>query len=112
MGTNSQASSKGELPTGVISACHVLSRGAVAPGPLALVTVALTGTSFYGLGALPFSTRAGSFLISCTSTSIINYSDRTPAAVLVNAISVITKGTIACDLTWQHAQCRRVINLV
>jgi len=112
MGTNSQASSKGELQASVISACHVLSRGSVAPRPLASVTVALTGTSFYQLEALPFTVRGGSFLISGASTSLINYSDRTTAAVLVNAISVITKGTIACDLTWRHAQCRRVISLV
>lgn len=112
MVTKSQVFSAGELQANVTSLSHALSRGPVVNGPPASVSGALTGTSFDGFGALPFTTRAGSFLISCTSTSIINYSDRTTAAAVVKAISVITKGAIACDLTWQHAQCRRVISLV
>jgi len=112
MVTESQVFSAGELQANVASLSHVLSRGPVANGASASISGALTGTLFDGFRALPFTTWAGSFLMSCTSTSIINHSDRTTAAAVVNAISVITKGAIACDLTWQHAQCRSVISLV
>lgn len=51
------------LEARAISLRHVLSQGCIANGPLASVTVALTGAAFYGLGALPFAMVAASVLI-------------------------------------------------
>lgn len=53
----------GRLQADAVSMRHVLGQGFIANGPLASVTVALTGAAVYGLGALPFAFVAGSVLI-------------------------------------------------
>jgi len=63
MDIDTKASGEHELQKNAVSLRHVLSQGAIANGPLASVTVALTGAAFYGLGALPFAMLAGSVLI-------------------------------------------------
>lgn len=63
MKTESNVPESGDLQANAITLRHVLSQGAIANGPLASVTVALTGAAFYGLGALPFAMLAGSVLI-------------------------------------------------
>jgi amino acid transporter len=52
-----------QLQRGAVSMRHVLGQGCIANGPLASVTVALTGAAVYGLGSLPFAFIAASVLI-------------------------------------------------
>jgi hypothetical protein len=112
MVTTSQASNTGELQVSVISLNHELRQSAIANGPPTSVSDAPTGTSFDRRGASTYTMRADSLLNSGTSNSVLNENEHEIAAAVVNGLSIIISGPVACHLTRQHAPSRRVITLV
>lgn len=62
------------LEAGTIGLRHALSQGFIANGPLASVTVAVTGAAVFGLGALPLAFMLGSVLILFSVNTLYQFS--------------------------------------